>query len=51
MEWLQEAGTRDYRVLTSTKKGLRMLVQRIMGLGLLHQFRMAREMVIPLAVS
>ena len=50
-EWLQRAGTSDYRVLTSTRKGLRMLAQRIMGLGLLQQFNLAREMVMPLAVS
>jgi len=51
VEWLPRAGTVDYRVLTSTKKGLRMLAQRMMGLGLLHQFNIVREMVIPLAVS
>jgi hypothetical protein len=50
-EWLERAGTVDYRVLTSTRKGLRMLAQRIMGLGLLQQFNLAREMVMPLAVS
>ena len=51
MEWLQRARTVDYRVLTSTKKGLRMLAQRMLGLGLLQQLNIAREMVIPLAVS
>jgi hypothetical protein len=51
VEWLQRAGTVDYRVLTSTRKGLRMIAQRIMGLGLLQQFNLAREMVMPLAVS
>ena len=51
MEWLQKAGTVDYRVLTSTRKGLRMLAQRIMELRLLPQFAIAREMVKPLAIS
>ena len=50
LEWLQRAGTGDYWILTSTRKGLRMLAQRIMGLGLLQQFNLAREMVMPLAV-
>jgi len=50
-EWLQRAGTVDYRVLTSTRKGLRMTAQRIMELGLLQQFNFAREMVMPLVVS
>jgi hypothetical protein len=51
VEWLQRTGTTDYRVLTSTRKGLRIMTQRIMGLGLLQQFNLAREMVMPLAVS
>jgi len=50
-EWLQRAGTTDYRVLTSTKRGLRMLARRIMEQGILHQFSIAREMVMPLGVS
>jgi hypothetical protein len=43
VEWLQRAGTVDYRVLTSTREALRMIAQRIMGLGLLQQFNLATK--------
>jgi hypothetical protein len=50
-EWLWKIGTCDYKVLTSTTRGLRAVAQRLMELNLLPQFRLAREMVSPLAVS
>ena len=44
-KWLQRAGTVDSRVLTSTRRELRMLALRMMELGLLQQFTIARKMV------
>jgi len=41
-ELLEELGTQDYRVITSTPKGLKAVTKWILNKGLLEQFKLYR---------
>ena len=46
-----ESRYNNYRIITSTRKGLRLAAQRLMELDIFPQFALAKEMISPFDVS